>query len=54
LHHFPDAWERSVRITRPEAPDGYEMTVHRIVYIQACHVPWHIEQIRATRELHGV
>ena len=54
VRHFPVAWEHSMRITRPEIPDGYEQTVGRIIFIQACHVPWHIEQIQATRELYEV
>jgi DinB superfamily len=52
--HFPDAWERSVLTTWPDMPDGYERAVGSTLLIQACHVPWHIRQIRETRDLHQV
>jgi len=52
--HFPDAWERSVLTTWPDMPDGYERAVGSTLLIQACHVPWHIRQIRETRDLHRV
>jgi uncharacterized damage-inducible protein DinB len=52
--HFPDAWERSVLTTWLDIPDGYESTVRSTVLIHACHVPWHVRQIRETRDLHRV
>jgi hypothetical protein len=52
--HFPDAWERSVFTARSGMPDRYERAVGSTLLIQACHVPWHIRQIRETRDLHHV
>ena len=54
LEHLPDAWEQYVLIPRPEYPDGYKMVVKDIVLTQAVHIPWHTEQVRETRQMHGV
>lgn len=53
LHHLPDAWERDAQIVARHAPDGFRRTVSEAVFIQAHHVPWHIEQICETRRVHG-
>ena len=52
--HFPYAWERSVLTTWPDQPDGYERAVGSTLLIQACHVPWHVKQIRETRDRYQV
>ena len=54
LEHLPGAWEQYVLIPRPEYPDGFKMVVQDIILTQAVHVPWHVEQIRETRQMHGV
>jgi hypothetical protein len=54
LERLPDAWERYVLIPRPEHPEGFKTVVKDIVLTQAVHIPWHIEQIRETRRIHGV
>jgi len=54
VEHLPDAWERYVEVARPGAPEGHKMTVGTVILILAAHIPWHVEQIRATRALHGV
>jgi hypothetical protein len=53
LEHLPDGWRRYVLIPRPEYPDGFKMVVKDIVLTQAVHIPWHIEQIRQVRQMHG-
>jgi hypothetical protein len=53
LEYLPDAWEQGVLIPRPDYPDGFEMIVKDIILTQAVHIPWHVEQIRETRQMHG-
>jgi hypothetical protein len=50
LHHLPDAWGRHVIVTWGHVPDGRRLTVGNMICTQTIHVPWHIDQIRATRE----
>jgi len=54
LDHVPDAWVQHVLIPMPRYPDGYKMVVKDIILTQAAHIPWHIGQIRETRQIHGV
>ena len=52
--HFPDAWERHVLLSRPGDPGQRTYTVGTGVLILACHIPWHVVQIRETMSIHGV
>jgi len=59
LHHtleliqqVPDAWEKSIRLTRPDQEK--RITVGWIVEMQARHVLEHIKDIQAIRQAHGV
>lgn len=50
----PQAWERHVLVGQSEDAEGFPWTAGRGVVVLACHIPWHIEQIRETRQVHGV
>ncbi len=52
IQRFPQAWSWTVRVARDEVPEGFEITVERALFIQAAHIPWHVRQIRETRERH--
>ncbi|MBC8444804.1 MAG: DinB family protein [Chloroflexi bacterium] len=52
LRHLPDVWERRLLVTWPHLPEGRELSVHDILCIQTVHVPWHVDQIRETRQVH--
>jgi hypothetical protein len=54
VERLPNAWERYVAVVRPGAPAGHKMTVGTVILILAAHIPWHVEQIGATRAVHGV
>jgi hypothetical protein len=54
IEHLPDAWERHVLVERRGASEEVPFTVDRGITILACHIPWHVEQIRETRQVHGV
>jgi hypothetical protein len=53
LEHLSNAWKRYVLIPRPECSEGFKMVVRDIILTQAVHIPWHIAQIRETRQMHG-
>jgi uncharacterized damage-inducible protein DinB len=53
LRHLPDAWGRYAVVTWGHIPDGRRLTVSDMICTQTIHVPWHIDQIRATREVLG-
>ncbi len=54
VRRFPDAWERTVRVTRASESEGFEIPIQRALLIQTGHIPWHMLQIRETRERHRV
>jgi hypothetical protein len=54
IEHLPDAWERRVLVAQRGASEEVPFTVGRGITILACHIPWHVEQIRETRQLHGL
>lgn len=51
LEHLPDAWGRHAIVTWGNVPDGRRLTVGNMICTQTIHVPWHVDQIMATREL---
>ena len=51
VQHVPDAWEKHVLLTRSNA---HKLSVGDAILILASHIPWHIEQIRETRQVHGL
>lgn len=53
VRHLPGAWERHVMFTRATAPEPQKITAGAIVTMQARHSLEHIEEIHATRRLHG-
>ena len=53
IRHLPDAWERAVIVTWGHVPDGRRLTVGDMLCAQTVHVPWHVDQIRATRDSLG-
>jgi hypothetical protein len=53
LRHLPDAWGRSVIVTWGHIPNGRRLTVGNMICTQTIHVPWHIDQIRATQQVLG-
>jgi hypothetical protein len=53
LRQLPDAWGRYAIVTWGHIPDGRRLTVSDMICTQTIHVPWHIDQIRATREVLG-
>jgi hypothetical protein len=54
IEHLPDAWERHVFFQQREATEDVPYTVGRGITVLACHIPWHVEQIRETRQVHDV
>ena len=52
IQQVPDAWEKSIRLTRPDQEK--RITVGWIVEMQARHVLEHIKDIQAIRQAHGV
>jgi hypothetical protein len=54
LKHLPDAWERFVMLKYAKVPEGRKITVGYLIQAQTWHAQHHIEQIRATREAHGL
>ena len=53
IRHLPDAWGRAAIVTWGHVPDGRRLTVGDMLCAQTVHVPWHVDQIRATREVIG-
>ena len=53
IRHLPDAWSRAAIVTWGHVPDGRRLTVGDMLCAQTVHVPWHVDQIRATREVIG-
>jgi hypothetical protein len=51
LTHLPDVWGRHTIVTWAHIPDGRRLTVGDMLCTQTIHVPWHVDQIGATREL---
>jgi uncharacterized damage-inducible protein DinB len=57
VKHLPDARERSALITRTIDKDqaqSFTFTVEKMLSWQIQHLEIHLEQIRETRELHGI
>jgi len=48
VQHVPDAWEKYVLLS----PNAHKLSVGDAILILASHIPWHIEQIRKTRQVH--
>jgi hypothetical protein len=53
LRHSPDVWGRHAIVTWAHVPEGRRLTVGDMLCTQTIHVPWHVDQIRAARELIG-
>ena len=55
LRQHPEGWERSVTLTRGDAPDDGSLPqlVRDDLRILAAHIYDHIDDIRRTREAHG-
>jgi hypothetical protein len=51
LTHLPDVWGRHTIVTWAHIPDGRRLTVGDMLCTQTIHVPWHVDQIRATRDV---
>jgi hypothetical protein len=54
LEQIPQSWERHVRVGHAGDAEGRPFSAGRGVTILACHIPWHVEQIRETRQVHGI
>jgi hypothetical protein len=54
LRQLPDAWERYVMIKRFATAEETKLTVGQLIHSQTSHAFHHIEQIRATRQVHGL
>jgi hypothetical protein len=54
LKRIPDAWERFVILRSEREPVGRKTTVEYLIRAQTWHALHHIEQIRATRDAHGL
>lgn len=54
VNNLPGAWERSLSTIWGNAPDGITCSIGDIIGFQSDHLERHIEQIRDTREKHGV
>lgn len=52
LNHLPEAWERYVMLKRDKNSEERKITVGQLIQTQTGHAEHHIEQIRATREVH--
>jgi hypothetical protein len=53
LNHLPDAWERYVMLKRDKNSEERKITVGQLIQTQTGHAFHHIEQIRATRQVHN-
>lgn len=53
VQQLPGAWARSATLIWPRPPYERPATVREMMFIPMIHVPWHIEQIRETRQVHG-
>jgi hypothetical protein len=53
LRRLPDAWSRHAIVVWPQLPDGRRLTVGDMLCTQTIHVPWHVDQIEATKEVLG-
>ena len=51
---IPDGWERHMRIRWPHRADEERITVGDVIEMQANHVAYHVDDIRAIRETHSV
>lgn len=54
LRQIPDAWDRFVILQWEKEPEGRNVTVEYLINGQTWHALHHIEQIRATRDAHGL
>lgn len=52
LNHLPEAWERYVMLKRDANSELRKITVGQLIQTQTAHAFHHIEQIRATRDVH--
>jgi hypothetical protein len=53
VHCLSDAWDSCVVLKHARAPEGQKITVEHLIRGRVHHALHHIEQIRATRQLHG-
>lgn len=54
LRELPQAWERFVMLKRAAASEVTKLTVSQLLYHQTDHTWHHLEQIRVTRQEHGL
>ena len=54
LCELPDAWKRHVMLKRQKGSEERKLTTAELLESQTAHALHHIEQIRATRQTHGV
>jgi hypothetical protein len=54
LCELPDAWDRVVMLKRDAVSEINRLTVSQLIYSQIDHTLHHIEQIRITRQEHGL
>lgn len=54
LRELPQAWERFVLLKRAGASEVTKLTVRQLIYHQTDHTRHHLEQIRVTRQEHGL
>ncbi|MGH9933268.1 MAG: DinB family protein [Pyrinomonadaceae bacterium] len=54
LCQLPDAWERYVMLKRQQGSEERKLAAAQLLHSQTAHALHHIEQIRATRQIHGV